>query len=140
VIDAAVVDASVAIKWVIAEGDDDAALRLRDLMLSAPDLLLAECGSALWAKVRRREIEEDEAIMALAALSEAPIVLTPMPFVTADALRLALLIGHPIYDCLYLALALQTQVPLVTADRRFAAAVARHQHLANSVMLLDELI
>jgi predicted nucleic acid-binding protein len=140
VIDAAVVDASVAIKWVIAEGDDDAALRLRDLMLSAPDLLLAQCGSALWAKVRRREIEEDEAIMALAALSEAPIVLTPMPFVTADALRLALLIGHPIYDCLYLALALQTQVPLVTADRRFAAAVARHQHLANSVMLLDELI
>ena len=139
-IDAAVVDASVAIKWVIAEGDDDAALRLRDLMLSAPDLLLAQCGSALWAKVRRREIEEDEAIMALAALSEAPIVLTPMPFVTADALRLALLIGHPIYDCLYLALALQTQVPLVTADRRFAAAVARHQHLANSVMLLDELI
>ena len=139
-IDAAVVDASVAIKWVIAEGDDDAALRLRDLMLSAPDLLLAQCGSALWAKVRRREIEEDEAIMALAALSEAPIVLTPIPFVTADALRLALLIGHPIYDCLYLALALQTQVPLVTADRRFAAAVARHQHLANSVMLLDELI
>jgi len=92
------------------------------------------------AKVRRRDIEEDEAIMALAALSEAPVVLTPMPFVTADALRLALLIGHSIYDCLYLALALQTRVPLVTADRRFAATVGRHQHLAAWVIALDELM
>jgi len=138
-IDAAVVDASVALKWVIAEAGDDAALRLRTKMLSAPDILLPECGSALWAKVRRREIDEDEAIMALATLSEAPIVLTSMPVVTADGFRLALLLGHPIYDCLYLALALQTQTPLVTADRRFAAAVGRHDRLAALVILLDEL-
>ena len=138
-IEAAVVDASVALKWVIAEAGHDAALRLRTTMLSAPDILLPECGSALWAKVRRGEIEEDVAIMALAALSEAPIVLSPMPGVTADAFRLALLLGHPIYDCLYLALALQTRTPLVTADRRFAAVVRGHEQLATSMMLLDEL-
>ena len=136
---AAVVDASVALKWVIAEAGDDAALGLRTAMLSAPDILLPECGSALWAKVRRRQIEEDEAILALATLSDAPIVLTSMPVLTADAFRLALLLGHPIYDCLYLALALQTQTPLVTADRRFAAVVGRHNQFVTSIILLDDL-
>ena len=48
--------------------------------------------------------------------------------------------GHPIYDCLYLALSLQTQVPVVTADRRFAAAVAGHAALAGRLVLLDELV
>ncbi|MDF2782309.1 MAG: VapC toxin family domain ribonuclease [Geminicoccaceae bacterium] len=138
-IDAAVVDASVVLKWVISEAGGDAALRLRTKMLSAPDILLPECGSALWAKVRRRELDGDEAIVALAALSEAPIVLTAMSVVTADALRLGLLLAHPIYDCLYLALALQTHTPLVTADRRFVAAIGPHERLAASVILLDEL-
>ena len=63
-----------------------------------------------------------------------------MSVVTADALRLALLLDHPIYDCLYLALALQTHPPLVTADRRFVAAHrAGIERLAASVILLDEL-
>ena len=44
-----------------------------------------------------------------------------MSVVTADALRLALLLAHPIYDCLYLALALERREPLATADRRMAA-------------------
>jgi predicted nucleic acid-binding protein len=66
-------------------------------------------------------------------------VLTAMSVVTADALRLALLLAHPIYDCLYLALALQTHTPLVTADRRFVAAIGAHERLAASVILVDEL-
>ena len=41
-IDAAVVDASVVLKWVISEAGGDAAPRLADKgMLSAPDILLA---------------------------------------------------------------------------------------------------
>ena len=38
------------------------------------------------------------------------------------ALSLAVEIGHPIYDCVYLALALHHETHVVTADRRFAAA------------------
>ena len=139
-IEAAVVDASVAVKWVIGEAGGDAAARLAGKQLSAPDILLAECGSALWAKARRGEIAEDEAVSALAALRRAPVVLTPIPVLVTDALRLALLIGHPIYDCLYLALSLQTRSPMVTADRRFAAALARHDELAACVVLLDQLV
>jgi predicted nucleic acid-binding protein len=55
-------------------------------------------------------------------------------------LRLALLIGHPIHDCLHLALNLQTRSPMVTADRRFAAALARHDKLAPFMILLDQLV
>lgn len=138
-IEAAVVDASVAIKWVVGEAGEDDAAKLAGSQLSAPDILLAECGSALWVKARRGEIAQDEAQSALAALRRAPIVLIPVTFLVADALRLALLIGHPIYDCLYLALSLQTKTPMVTADRRFAAAVRRHDQLASLVLQLDEL-
>jgi predicted nucleic acid-binding protein len=138
-IDAAVVDASVAVKWVIGEAGEEAAARLATRSLSAPDILLAECASALWAKVRRREIAEDEASAALTTLGAAPVVMTAVPILVADALRLAFLLTHPIYDCLYLALSLQTQTPLVTADRRFVGAVRGHGELSSSVMLLDEL-
>ena len=138
-IEAAVVDASVAIKWVIGEAGAEAAAKLAGSQLSAPDILLAECGSALWAKARRGEITDDEALSALAALRRAPVVLTPVPVLAADALRLALLIGHPIYDCLYLALSLQTQ----GADGHRRSSLRRPRlpgssELAGRVVLLDQ--
>lgn len=135
----AVVVASVAIKWVIGEPGEEAALRLRDGTLTAPEILLAECGSALWAKVRRREIDENEAHQALASLRTAPVALAPIIDLVGDALHLAFVLAHPIYDCLYLALAIQTSAPVVTADRRFAAALRRHIDFTDKVVLLDEL-
>lgn len=138
-IEAAVVDASVAINWVIGEAGAEAAAKLASSQLSAPDIPLAECGSALWAKARRGEITDDEALSALAALRRAPVVLTPVPVLAADALRLALLIGQPIYYCLYLALSLQTKSPMVTADHRFAGALARFSEFAGRVVLLTSL-
>ena len=139
-IEAAVVDASVAVKWAIGEAGEEAAARLASRSLSAPDILLAECASALWTKVRRREIDEEEATTALAALGEAPVVMTAVPVLVTDAFRLSFLLAHPIYDCLYLALSLQMRTPLVTADRRFAAAVGRHAELAAAVMLLEDVV
>lgn len=42
-----VVDASLAVKWVIAEPDSQAAEWLLDHSLSAPDLIYAECANIL---------------------------------------------------------------------------------------------
>ena len=50
-----VIDASVAVKWVIEEEDTTQALALRGRALAAPDLLIAECANILWKKVRRNE-------------------------------------------------------------------------------------
>lgn len=133
-----IVDASVALKWVIADSGEEVALRLRDATLGAPEILLVECGSALWAKVRRREIDEDEANDALASLRAAPVVLTVLSDLLSDALHLAFLLTHPIYDCLYLALAVQTGTPVVTADRRFVDAVRRHPALADKIVPLED--
>jgi predicted nucleic acid-binding protein len=50
-----VIDASVAIKWVVRETGTQEALSLRQHRLVAPDLLVAECANILWKKVRRKE-------------------------------------------------------------------------------------
>lgn len=42
-----------------------------------------------------------------------------------QALRLGGVLDHPIYDCLYLALALDRGAALATADRRFIRVVTR---------------
>ena len=56
-----------------------------------------------------------------------------MSGLAAAAARLAIDLDHPAYDCFYLALAIQTQYPLVTADTRFHDKVRGHPYLAESV-------
>jgi predicted nucleic acid-binding protein len=49
-----VVNASVALKWVIEEdGSKAAGELLLEKPLAAPNLLMAECANVLWAKARR---------------------------------------------------------------------------------------
>lgn len=113
-----VIDASVAIKWVVDEPGTEQALLLRRKRLFAPDLLIAECANILWKKVRRKELSEAEAILAARLLQRADIQLEPMRPLLEPATRLALALGHPAYDCTYLALAEVLSCPVVTADDR----------------------
>jgi len=55
---AVVVDASVAIKWLLEESGTRPAVRLlaERRPLLAPDLMLIEAANALWKKVRRGEM------------------------------------------------------------------------------------
>ena len=45
-----------------------------------------------------------------------------------DAVRLSLALDRPVYDCVYLALAHRLGAKLVTADARFASALAETEH------------
>ncbi|MEM1128987.1 MAG: type II toxin-antitoxin system VapC family toxin [Pseudomonadota bacterium] len=121
---ARVVDASVALKWVLDEpGSADAAGLLDGRALYAPPLLQIEAANALWVVTRRGGLSADEAADALDLLDRAPFRALPRDTdVTTDALRLAQLMDHPVYDCIYLALALRLKCPVVTADRRFVRA------------------
>jgi predicted nucleic acid-binding protein len=116
-----VIDASVAIKWVIAEPGTPEALALRRHRLFAPDLLIAECANVLWKKVRRNELTTREALLAARLLQRADIELAPMRALLEPATRLAIALDHPAYDCAYLALAESLSCDLVTADRRLSA-------------------
>jgi predicted nucleic acid-binding protein len=115
-----VVDASVALKWVISETGSDLADALLDHDLIAPVLWLTEAANALWRRTRIGDITAEQAIVRLSNLRKAPVTSLAMEPHLDQALKLATEIGHPIYDCLYLAVALHHDTHVVTADRRFA--------------------
>lgn len=120
-----VVDASVAVKWLLPEPDRPLARRLltEGEPLCAPDLVLAEVGNALWKNVRRGmpagPLREGWDILPSCFRS-----LVPMAELAGEALALALRHDHPVYDCFYVALARRESAPLVTADSRLAERLA----------------
>ena len=121
-----VVDASVAVKWLIDEAGSDAAADLRGQVLLAPSLIRLEVGNTLRTLSARGVLDAAAAEEAFGLFLTAPLIIVdPDAQALAGALELALSLGHPIYDCVYLTLALIEGCPLVTADRRFAAALAR---------------
>ncbi|HLI67687.1 MAG TPA: type II toxin-antitoxin system VapC family toxin [Caulobacteraceae bacterium] len=131
-----VIDASVALKWVLDEPGQAAADGLLDEELVAPSLWLIEAANALWRRSRRGEISNQEARDRLVALRSAPVATSEGADDLLDAADLAAQLDHPVYDCLYLAVALREDAWVVTADERFLAAVARSQTLAGRVRLL----
>ncbi len=123
-----VIDASIALKWVIDEPGTTEALALRDKdRLAAPELMVAECANVLWKKVQRRELSPREAVVAARLLEGAEIELLPMRSLLEAATRLAIDLDHAAYDCLYLALAIDNDCRFVTADDGFRRKVVRHR-------------
>lgn len=121
-----VIDASVAIKWVVEEeGTAEALAVRRHARLMAPDLLVAECANILWKKVRRNELSAGEARLAARLLQAAEIELRPARPLLEEATRLAIDLDHPAYDCLYLALAMSEDCRFVTADTRLLRKLAQ---------------
>ena len=134
-----VVDASVAVKWLVAEEDADIADRLAASgeELHAPRLMASEVANALWRKEQAGQIERAEAGAAMTLLTDMPVRWAADETIGADAVRLALALDHPVYDCVYLALAHRIGAVMVTADRRFANAVAPTEHGESIVTLAD---
>jgi predicted nucleic acid-binding protein len=135
-----VIDASIAIKWVIEEEGTPQALTLRrKARLLAPELLVAECANILWKKARRNELSREEALLAARLLQTAAIELVPTRSLLAAATRIAIELDHPAYDCLYLALAIENDCRFVTADERFLRKLGgrRSRFRAKAVLLTE---
>jgi predicted nucleic acid-binding protein len=115
-----VIDASIAVKWVVEEDGTAEALALRQSSrMIAPQLLVAECANILWKKVQREELLKEEALLAARLLQGAEIELLPMQSLLEAAVRMSIEIDHAAYDCVYLALAIDNKCQFVTADERF---------------------
>lgn len=85
---AAVVDARVAIKWFVPEPLSNEAERLLSGadVLFAPDFLLIEFDNIIWKKVRLGELARADGAAALAALRSGPVGLVDTtPLVEARA-------------------------------------------------------
>jgi predicted nucleic acid-binding protein len=125
-LNALVIDASIAIKWVVEEGGTDLALALQlQARLMAPDLIVAECANILWKKVQRKELDKNEALIAARLLQSAEIELVSTWGLMEPATRLAIELNRPAYDCLYLALAVENGCRFVTADERLVNRIRR---------------
>lgn len=136
-----VVDASVAIKWIVPEPDSHLALSLRDgRRLIAPQLIFAECTNILWKKARRGEISSAQAAELAVMIDDLDIETASMRGLVTQAMALSLEYDHPAYDCFYLALALIEVCPFVTADQTLCRKLRSKPNIdAGSCVLLSEI-
>jgi predicted nucleic acid-binding protein len=116
-----VVDTSVAAKWLMPEPDASHALRWLDgrHRLAAPDLLYAEVSNIAWKLQARGLLGTEEALDLIAHLLSMPVDIYNSAFLLAPALEIAVATKRPVYDSLYLALALELDAVVITADRRW---------------------
>jgi predicted nucleic acid-binding protein len=122
-----VVDASIAVLWFANEPDRWSAHRLLESAspLLAPDLMAVETTNAWWKKLRRREMEMTDVEEAVTNLLALEIAWTSSTVLLRPAARLAADLGHPVYDCLYLALAASHSASIATADDRLRKGAER---------------
>ena len=113
-----VIDASVAVNWVVQEPGTQEALALRKARLAAPDLIIPECANILWKKRRLGQLTSSEASAAAQLLERADMELVAMGAQLHRATELAIELDHPAYDCFYIALALDKGCAFATADQR----------------------
>ena len=104
--------------------------------LIAPDLVHAEMANTLW----KLSVTEGK------AASDFDLIVGRLPYLfeeiiaghrlLGEALRLAIELKHPAYDCFYAALALTRRAPLMTADRKLATALA-HSSIKLDVIFIE---
>jgi predicted nucleic acid-binding protein len=122
-----VLDASAVVR--IIEGSSKAAA-LREAVLQAdlvlaPELMLTEVANALWRLQRSGQLEATGLQQRLGRAAELVDHIEPDRHLQVEALALACHLDHPVYDCLYLALARREAAALLTADRRLQQLAGR---------------
>jgi predicted nucleic acid-binding protein len=128
-----VLDASVAIKWAMPSAREpftNESLRLLRRYVDGqvdfivPDVFWAEVGNVLWKGTRQRRWSQDEAEAVAADMQARAFTTVPSLILLPEALRIAFAHDRAVYDCLYVALAVQSKSDLITADERMANALA----------------
>jgi predicted nucleic acid-binding protein len=130
-----VADASVAAKWVLPGADEPLsaeALRLLrrwtdgEIQLIVPDFFWTELANILWKMVRRGRCTRQTAEAALATLRAYKIPAFPALALLDSPFDKAVIYGRSVYDSLYVALAVESNAQLVTADEKLANALVAH--------------
>jgi predicted nucleic acid-binding protein len=131
----AVIDASVLAKWFVEEENTSAALRLQSLKLFAPDLLIVETTNVLWKKVRLGGFDPAFLAPAVRVMRYANLTLIDSLTLADRAVEIALRLNHAVYDCYYLALAEQRNLPMVSADDRLGRKLSANLGLTPARVL-----
>lgn len=136
---ALVLDASVAVKWAIptAISSREETLTAESLQLLkryregainfiVPDIFWAEVANVLWKGVRQRRWSQAVAHAAAQDFKERDFFTVSSQALMTEALKIAMVHDRSVYDCLYVALAIQFKTEMITADKRLANALAAH--------------
>ena len=130
-----VLDASIAAKWFLPESDETLTTealilldryRKNEIQIIVPDLFWVEFASVLWKAIRRGRFPKTSADAALADLTQYDFPTFPTVNLIGKAFEIATTYERTVYDSLYVALAVQTNSQLITADERLANSVAAH--------------
>jgi predicted nucleic acid-binding protein len=128
-----VLDASVAVNWAIPsfrEPFTDASLRLLkryadgEVEFIVPDVFWAEIGNVLWKGVRQGRWRQNTAEAVAEDMKARNFPTVSSLTLLSEALKIAFAYDRAVYDCLYVALAVQSKSDLITADERLANALA----------------
>ena len=121
-----VVDASVALKWFLPdEPETDRALAILrgGEVLAAPDLIFAEVCNGAWKSARLGRITQNQVSEIATALPTFFGRVRGSGSLATRGVEIAGWLDHPVYDCLYIALAEMEQCALVTADLQLIARI-----------------
>jgi predicted nucleic acid-binding protein len=136
----AVVDASVAVKWVVEEDHSAKAVLLLEFdACHAPDHWRAEAVNVLWSKVCYGDLAAADAEERMAILLRAPVIATPIADLMPRAFAIAVARTVTIYGALYVALAETRDIPLVTADERLIRRLSGDPALAKRMVWVGDL-
>ncbi|MGL4489246.1 MAG: type II toxin-antitoxin system VapC family toxin [Rhizobiaceae bacterium] len=136
-----VVDASVALKWYLTEQDTDKALQLINdkFTLLAPNLLRIELGNAIWKNVRLGNTTIAVWDGVSSSLTASVDMIETNTKMLDRAFEIAVESDHPLYDCVYLALAIEADAKVATVDKRFLTTFAKTKH-SERILSLDQAI
>lgn len=134
-----VIDASVAVKWYVAEAWRAEARNVlaSDAELIAPDIIFTEVANALRRKVMEGTVTKEQALNALDDLPASFSRTVHTEQTLRAAFDLALRLSHPFPDCVYLACAMMNGANLVTDDRKFLEKAVANGHRNLVVLLAD---
>ncbi|MEK7407080.1 MAG: type II toxin-antitoxin system VapC family toxin [Acidobacteriota bacterium] len=128
-----VLDASVAVKWylisssepLLAEADSVLKAYLSgEAELIVPELFFAEFANVFWKAERQGRCDSRTSTRALRSILAHRLESAPIVPLLAEAARIARSYSCSVYDAIYLALAIERNATLITADRRLVAAVS----------------
>jgi predicted nucleic acid-binding protein len=119
-----VLDASVALRWVLSDDFTQKAISLRGqyqqkaLDLISPDIYIDEVASALTKAERQKSILVGEAASLYAKIMNTPPIFHSRLPLIPRAIDISSQTRSSFYDCLYVALAEQEGCELVTVDAK----------------------
>jgi predicted nucleic acid-binding protein len=131
-------DGCIVIKWFF---DEEMSSKARSLGRStdktiAPSLILPEVSNAVWKRLSKSIVSTQEAQEICDTLPELFRELVRIEELQKRASEIMVALVHPIYDCIYLALAEREKLPLISVDQRLIDA-GRRLGSVNVVHLKD---